>query len=233
MKKLKYLIFSIFTLLSLSLSFNVEARTSASNSALITKMKSPFNKNGWFHTFEWYGTTTDAETTTNVEFLRSGNAVRIDSGQTSVAYYDCISVPENFITFGIAPYQFNQNVSFPIYAQKDIDSIFSEYLPSNAIATDSSSSDMTTRMYVQQFNRYDFSTHIVMNSNAIPTTINVEPDYENTRIIEYYFVANITTVHGSIKIVIRQKQFILVSMRSQIKFKKLMSLKKILMKIIK
>ena len=200
MKKLKYLIFSIFTLLSLSLSFNVEARTSASNSALITKMKSPFNKNGWFHTFEWYGTATEALTTTNVEFLRSGNAVRIDPGQTSVTYYDYISVPENFITFGITPYQFNQNVSFPIYAQKDIDSIFSEYLPSNAIATDSSSSDMTTRMYVQQFNRYDFSTHIVMNSNAIPTTINVEPDYENTRIIEYYFVANITTVHGSIKI---------------------------------
>lgn len=125
MKKLKYLIFSIFTLLSLSLSFNVEARTSASNSALIAKMKSPFNKNGWFHAFEWYGTTTDDETTTNVEFLRSGNDVRIDPGQTSVTYYDCISVPENFITFGITPYQFNQNVSFSIYAQKDIDSIFS------------------------------------------------------------------------------------------------------------
>ena len=117
-------IFSIFTLLSLSLSFNVEARTSASNSALIAKMKSPFNNNGWFCTFEWYGTTKDAETTTNVEFLRSGNGVIIDPGQTSETYYDCISVPENFITFGIASYQFNQNVSFPIYAQNDIDSIF-------------------------------------------------------------------------------------------------------------
>ena len=47
MKKLKYLIFSIFALLSLALSFNVEARTSASNSTLIAKMKSPFDKNGW------------------------------------------------------------------------------------------------------------------------------------------------------------------------------------------
>ena len=94
MKKLKYLIFSIFALLRLSLSFNVEARTSASNSALIAKMKSPFDKNGWFHTFEWYGTATEAETTTDVEFLRSGNAVRIDPGQTSVTYYDYILVPD-------------------------------------------------------------------------------------------------------------------------------------------
>lgn len=233
MKKLKYLIFSIFTLLSLSLSFNVKARTSASNSTLIAKMKSPFNKNGWFHTIEWYGTTTEALTTTNVEFLRSGNAVRIDPGQTSVTYYDYISVPENFITFGIASYQFNQNVSFPIYAQKDIDSIFSEYLPTNAIATDSSSSDMTTRMYVQQFNRYDFSTHIVMNSNAISTTINVEPDYENTRIIEYYFVANITTVHGRIKIGNQTKTVYISFYEVTNKIQKIMSLKKILMKIIK
>lgn len=201
MKKLKVFLLAFFAILCLSLSFNVEARTSASNSDLIAKMKSPFNKNGWFHTFEWYGSTTEAVTRYDIEFLRTGNAVRIDPGQTSVTYYDCISVPDNFITFGITPYQFYQNVNFPIYAQKDIDSIFSEYLPSDAIATDSSSSNMTTRMYVADVNRHEYSTHIMTNTNVVPTIISgLAPDYDNTRKIAIYYHANITSVEGSIKI---------------------------------